>query len=183
MEKRLTAGLKEVPGKVDVVFKLATAAVGRPDEVVGRALFTVVGEKTLRELVAEAKANEKSSRSWSAPPCYVDIHGASVVGFAFAELLNFRLLSWLKNIGSIRLYRPDETPAAAGWQALGASLTRPIRWELIEQQYDQMMKYATALRLGTAEVEQVLRRCTRGGPKRPACQALEGLGRAVRARS
>ncbi|MFJ6632570.1 Tn3 family transposase [Streptomyces sp. NPDC091376] len=48
-----------------------------------------------------------------------------------------------------------------------SSLTRPIRWELIEQQYDQMVTYATALRLGTAEAEQVLRRFTRGGPAHP----------------
>ncbi|MER5201477.1 Tn3 family transposase [Streptomyces sp. NPDC002884] len=33
-------------------------------------------------------------------------------------------------------------------------MTRPIRWELIAQQYDQMVKYATALRLGTAEAQQ-----------------------------
>ncbi|WP_369245352.1 Tn3 family transposase [Streptomyces sp. R41] len=43
-----------------------------------------------------------------------------------------------------------------------------------------MVKYATALRLRTAEAEQVLRRFTRRDPKHPTYQALEELGRAVR---
>ncbi|MEV7978429.1 Tn3 family transposase [Streptomyces sp. NPDC086519] len=45
-------------------------------------------------------------------------------------MVGFRLLPRLKNIGSIRLYRPDDTPP--GHPALGGSLTRPIRWDLIE---------------------------------------------------
>ena len=113
---------------------------------------------------------------------YVDTHGASVVGFAFTELLGFRLLPRLKNIGAIRLYRPDnrtddvegEDGAAATYAQLGPVLTRPIRWDLIAQQYDQMVKYATALRLGTG-----------GGvdpapvhPRRPQAPHLRRPGRA-----
>ncbi|WP_433237310.1 Tn3 family transposase [Streptosporangium sp. CA-135522] len=69
---------------------------------------------------------------------YVDTHGTSVAGFVFTELLNFRLLPRLQNIGSIRLCRPDDAPP--GRPALDGSLTRAIRWELIAQQYDQMVK-------------------------------------------
>ncbi|MFD8228764.1 hypothetical protein ACFV16_32025 [Streptomyces massasporeus] len=50
-------------------------------------------------------------------------------GFAFTGLLNFRPLPRLKNVGVILLYHRDDTTLA--WPALGASLTRPIRWKLI----------------------------------------------------
>ena len=110
---------------------------------------------------------------------YTDTHGQSLVGFAFAHLLGFKLLPRMKNVASQKLVKVDagdEVPACLG----GMVSTQAIDWELIAQQYDQMVKYATALRLGTAEADQVLRRFTRGGPKHPAYKAIEELGQAVK---
>ncbi len=73
---------------------------------------------------------------------YTDTHGASVVGFAFCHLLGFRLLPRLKHIGSARLYRPAD---GASFPRLEEITTRLIRWELIAQQYDQLVKYADHL--------------------------------------
>ena len=70
---------------------------------------------------------------------YVDSHGQSTVGFAFCRLLGFQLLPRLKGIGSQKLYRPD-TGASAAYPNLQPILTKPIDWELILQQYDQMVK-------------------------------------------
>lgn len=110
---------------------------------------------------------------------YVDTHGQSEVAFAFCHLLGFRLLPRLKNIASQKLYRP-EAGNPAEHEHLQPILTRPIDWDLITSQYDEMVKYATALRLGTADTEAILRRFTRNNLQHPTYQALAELGRAIK---
>jgi TnpA family transposase len=95
---------------------------------------------------------------------YVDSHGQSEVAFAFCYLLGYQLMPRLKAIHSQKLYRPEPGMTDA-YPNLQPVLTRPINWELIRQQYDQMMKYATVLRLGTAEMEAILKRFTRNNLK------------------
>jgi len=108
---------------------------------------------------------------------YVDTHGQSHVAFAFCCLLGFRLLPRLKDIYRKKLYRPEAGNPDA-YPRLQPILTRPINWDLIRRQYDEMIKYATALHLGTANAESILRRFTRDNLKHPTYQALSELGKA-----
>lgn len=59
VEKELVRDLKRVRGKQGLLFALAEAAVEHPDDTVRSALFPVVSETTLRQLVKEAKASEQ----------------------------------------------------------------------------------------------------------------------------
>jgi TnpA family transposase len=69
---------------------------------------------------------------------YTDSHGQSEVAFAFCKLLGFELLPRLKAIHSQRLYRPDNSDH---YPQLVPVLSRAINWELISQQYDQVVMY------------------------------------------
>lgn len=110
---------------------------------------------------------------------YVDTHGQSEVGFAFCYLLGFQLLPRLKNLRKQKLYRPNKGESER-YTNLQAILSRPISWEIIEQQYDELIKFATALRLGTADAESILRRFTRVNVQHPTYRALCELGKALR---
>jgi len=85
----------------------------------------------------------------------------------------------LKGISSQKLYRPV-SGRTDDYTNLQPILIRPINWDLIRQQYDEMIKFTTALRLGTAEPEAILRRFTRNNRKHPTYQALAELGKAVK---
>jgi len=106
---------------------------------------------------------------------YVDTHGQSEVGFAFCYLLGFALLPRLKNLKKQRLYRPEKGEPEK-YPNLQSILTRPLNWEIIEHQYDEFMKFATALRLGTADAESILRRFTKKNVRHPTYKALCELG-------
>ena len=110
---------------------------------------------------------------------YVDSHGQSTIAFAFCRLLGFQLMPRLKAINAQKLSRPD-TGQPAAYPALQRVLTKPIDWDMIRQHYDQMIKYVTAVRLGTAETEAILRRFTRNNVQHPTYKTFAELGKAVK---
>jgi TnpA family transposase len=112
---------------------------------------------------------------------YVDTHGQSEVAFSFCRLLNFELMPRLKNIGVQKLFTVDTEDRALYPLLEQALAPRPINWELIQQHYDEMVKYAAAMRTSTADPEDILRRFTEHNmPQHPTYKALSELGRAVK---
>lgn len=109
---------------------------------------------------------------------FVDSHGQSEVAFAFARLLNtFKLVPRLKRVKNERLYLPGKGMASS-YPNLAGVLTRPIRWDLIEHQYDEMVKATIAMRDGHASAYAILRRFNSYNRQHPTYKALIELGKA-----
>jgi len=73
----------------------------------------------------------------------------------------------IKRINKIRLYRPLTGEPDAYPGLAPAMMNRAIRWDIIAEQYDQMIRYATAIRTGTASTEAILRRFTKATRSTP----------------
>jgi TnpA family transposase len=108
---------------------------------------------------------------------FVDSHGQSEVAFAFCHLLGgVRLMPRLKRIKYERLYVPEKGLAGA-FPHLAGVLTRPIRWDLVARQYDEMIKHSVALKTGCATPEAILRRFNSYNVTHPTYKALAELGK------
>ena len=110
---------------------------------------------------------------------YVDNAGQTVIGFAFSYMLHFELLPRLKSMKRQKLFICNSKDKKK-YSNLTPILSSPIRWDLIKDQYGEIIKYTTALRLGTAEAEAILRRFNKDNKSHPTYQALLELGRAVK---
>src|SRR5690242_8166310 len=91
----------------------------------------------------------------------------------------FQLLPRLKAISAQRLYLPEAGSGA--YPNLACILARPIDWDLVEQQYDEMVRYTTAMAERTADPETILRRFTRANVQHPTYKGLAELGKALKA--
>ena len=108
---------------------------------------------------------------------YVDSHGKSELGFVLSYLENFDLLPRYKTIGNQKIYLPFDDFQI---DHIGDITTRSINWQLIEDQYDEMVKHAVALKIGTSTAETVIRRFARTNYQHPTFKAFIELGKAVK---
>jgi TnpA family transposase len=109
---------------------------------------------------------------------FVDTHGQNAVAFAFCHLLGFDLMPRLKDINHQKLYRAFAGQSLSNLEEMMSA--KPIDWDLIEEQFDTMVKHAVALKLKITDAESLLRRFTRKNAQHPAYKAFAELGRAIK---
>ena len=110
---------------------------------------------------------------------YVDTHGQSTIGFAFSHLLHFDLLPRLKGINKQKLYYPTAKHKHY-YSNLSSLLKSSINWRLIKEYYDEVVKYVSALKIGTVEPEVLIKRFSKDNYEHPIYKALTEIGKAVK---
>jgi TnpA family transposase len=108
---------------------------------------------------------------------YVDSHGKSELGFALSYLQKFDLLPRYKTIGDQKIYLPSEDFKV---NHINEITTRSINWDLIEEQYIEMIKYTVSLKTGMCTAETVIRRFAKSNYQHPTYKAFIELGKAVK---
>ncbi|MEO1645365.1 MAG: Tn3 family transposase, partial [Chloroflexota bacterium] len=143
------------------------------------AIYSQLKAPSSSEVASMIEGLIRHSSEMSVNKTYTDTHGQSEVAFAFCHLLGFQLMPRIKDIYRQKLYLAEKG-SRHRYSELDLILTRPIRWHLIRQQYDEFIKYASALRFETAEPEALLKRFTRHNVQHPTYTALLELGKVIK---
>jgi TnpA family transposase len=109
----------------------------------------------------------------------VDTGGQSLPAFGLCRPLQFELLPRFRQVKRFQLNLPYKEMASK-LPALSGVTTRSIRWDLIEEHYDDYARHAAAILERTGPVESILRRFTRNNRPHPTYKALLEIGRAER---
>lgn len=88
VERELIADLRRVKGKEAILFRVAEVAVERPDDTIRAALYPVVDERTLQDLVREARAQDRLFNDRVAVVVFVSLsaYAASFTRCAYVPL-------------------------------------------------------------------------------------------------
>lgn len=110
----------------------------------------------------------------------VDTHGQSSIGFAFSELFGFELLPRLKDLHKQKLYCSSKSQKEKYPNLTDALSSEGVAWRKIEENYQEIIKHALALKLKIVGPEVMLRRLSSNIAENPVYQALLELGKATR---
>lgn len=106
-----------------------------------------------------------------------DTDGYTEILFALCYLLGFSFLPRIKNLKRQQLYRPERHNPGGEF---GPLLSKTVDLDLVENQWDPMMRVAFSLKLRTAPANVVVQRLTSSSPHDRLSKAVRHLGRLVK---
>jgi len=110
---------------------------------------------------------------------FVDTHGQSVLGFAVSYLLGFDLLPRFKGINTQKLCGVTSDDKNI-YPNIAKIIKGTINWKLIEENYDEVLKYIVALKLGIIEPSVLVKRFSKENYTHPIYKAFIEIGKANR---
>ena len=109
----------------------------------------------------------------------VDSHGQSEGTWPFCHLMGVELQPRLKRLKYERVYLPGKELAKEVPNLAGV-IARAIRWDQIEEQYDEIVKHVVAVKEGTGPVESILRRFSTSNRTSRVYKAGLEMGKALK---
>jgi TnpA family transposase len=106
-----------------------------------------------------------------------DTHGASLINFALFDLVGLQLSPRIRDLGKITLYRlhpHGETVQA--YPHAGPLLTRRINWQLIAENWDEMLRLAASLKYGHVTASLIVGKLSRADRQNRLAAALKEYG-------
>ena len=142
-------------------------------------IFSQVKSSNSSEVAAMIKGLLQHATNIEIDKNYVDSAGQSEIAFAVSHFLGIDLLPRLKRIKHEKLSLADKA-MKKDLPHLEHVLAKTIKWDLIEKEYDEIVKHIVAIKEGIASPEIVLRRFTSYNDTHPTYKALIELGKAIK---
>lgn len=109
-----------------------------------------------------------------------DTHGQSLIAFALCYLFGIQLRPRIKGIGRLKISKIDSNLAQSEFINIKDIIGKPINWQLIIENYEEMIKYAVAIKIGSADIDVILKRFIVENAQSSVYKAFLELGRAAR---
>jgi len=106
-----------------------------------------------------------------------DTHGYTEIVFALCFLLGFYFMPRIRDLKDQQLYRINKEVSYGEFDAL---LTKTADIDIVEEQWEAMIRVATSLKKRTTPAHVVVQRLTSGGPADRLTKAFINLGRIIK---
>lgn len=106
-----------------------------------------------------------------------DTHGYTEIIFALCYLLGFRFMPRIKDLKDQQLYRVEKT---ADYGIFNSLLNKTADIDIVEEQWEPMIRVAQSLKQKTAPAHVIVQRLTNSFPSDRLSRAFTNLGRIIK---